>query len=104
MIEIEASDEGRSVLDITVMSLPVVFLPVVSLLIAMTVTVLVDRWRERGLAFCSGSKPTLEHGTYSKFRTGELEGVGRRYPVFAPWLALVPYEIHVHTHAGTNPI
>uniref|UniRef100_A0A4W5N1A0 Glycerophosphodiester phosphodiesterase domain containing 4b n=1 Tax=Hucho hucho TaxID=62062 RepID=A0A4W5N1A0_9TELE len=26
-------------------------------------------WRERGLAFCSGSKPTLEHGTYSKFRT-----------------------------------
>ncbi|CAB1352308.1 unnamed protein product [Coregonus sp. 'balchen'] len=26
-------------------------------------------WRERGLAFCSGSKPTLEHATYSKFRT-----------------------------------
>nr|XP_029483139.1 glycerophosphodiester phosphodiesterase domain-containing protein 5-like isoform X3 [Oncorhynchus nerka] len=26
-------------------------------------------WRERGLAFYSSSKPTLEHGTYSKFRT-----------------------------------
>ncbi|XP_029956379.1 glycerophosphodiester phosphodiesterase domain-containing protein 5 [Salarias fasciatus] len=26
-------------------------------------------WRERGLAFCSGSKILLENGTYSKFRT-----------------------------------
>nr|XP_046182473.1 glycerophosphodiester phosphodiesterase domain-containing protein 5-like isoform X3 [Oncorhynchus gorbuscha] len=26
-------------------------------------------WREQSLAFCSGSKPTLEHGTYIKFRT-----------------------------------
>ncbi|CAB1316641.1 unnamed protein product [Coregonus sp. 'balchen'] len=26
-------------------------------------------WREQSLAFCLGSKPTLEHGTYSKFRT-----------------------------------
>ncbi|XP_029375528.1 glycerophosphodiester phosphodiesterase domain-containing protein 5 [Echeneis naucrates] len=27
------------------------------------------RWRERGLAFCSGSKISLDNGTYSKFRT-----------------------------------
>ncbi|KAL0994635.1 hypothetical protein UPYG_G00125170 [Umbra pygmaea] len=26
-------------------------------------------WRERGLAFCSSNKPTLDQGTYSKFRT-----------------------------------
>ncbi|KAK2828398.1 hypothetical protein Q5P01_019432 [Channa striata] len=26
-------------------------------------------WRERGLAFCSGSKVTLENGTYSEFKT-----------------------------------
>ena len=30
------------------------------------------RWRERGLAFCSGSKITLDNSTYSKFKTGEL--------------------------------
>ncbi|KAJ8280451.1 hypothetical protein GJAV_G00054720 [Gymnothorax javanicus] len=32
-------------------------------------------WRERGLLFWSGSKQTLENGTYSKFRTAELSDV-----------------------------
>lgn len=27
------------------------------------------RWRERGLAFCSGNKITLDNSTYSKFKT-----------------------------------
>ncbi|KAK5858241.1 hypothetical protein PBY51_002394 [Eleginops maclovinus] len=39
-----------------------------SLLLIVLVFVF-HRWRERGLAFCSGTKVSLDNGTYSKFKT-----------------------------------
>ncbi|XP_030009235.1 glycerophosphodiester phosphodiesterase domain-containing protein 5 [Sphaeramia orbicularis] len=38
-------------------------------LILILLVFIFHRWRERGLAFCSGSKITVDNGTYSKFRT-----------------------------------
>ncbi|XP_052385669.1 glycerophosphodiester phosphodiesterase domain-containing protein 5-like isoform X2 [Oncorhynchus keta] len=41
-------------------------------LVSITIIIIIfifHWWREQSLAFCSGSKPTLEHGTYIKFRT-----------------------------------
>ncbi|XP_071362504.1 glycerophosphodiester phosphodiesterase domain-containing protein 5-like [Trachinotus anak] len=37
--------------------------------VLILITFIFHRWRERGLAFCSGSKITLDNGTYSKFKT-----------------------------------
>ncbi|XP_031163981.1 glycerophosphodiester phosphodiesterase domain-containing protein 5-like [Sander lucioperca] len=38
-------------------------------LVLITIIFIFHWWRERGLAFCSGSKITLDNGTYSKFKT-----------------------------------
>ncbi|XP_029924750.1 glycerophosphodiester phosphodiesterase domain-containing protein 5 [Myripristis murdjan] len=46
---------------------------VVSLMLVLTIFMF-HWWRERGLAFCSGRKTTLDNGAYSKFRT-ELSDV-----------------------------
>ncbi|KAM6969961.1 glycerophosphodiester phosphodiesterase domain-containing protein 5 [Aplochiton taeniatus] len=40
-------------------------------------------WRERGLAFCSGIKPTLDNGSYSQFRT-EMRDVWSVSSVMTP--------------------
>ncbi|XP_078122416.1 glycerophosphodiester phosphodiesterase domain-containing protein 5 isoform X2 [Sander vitreus] len=38
-------------------------------LVLITIIFIFHWWRERGLAFCSGSKITLDNSTYSKFKT-----------------------------------
>ncbi|KAA8586589.1 hypothetical protein FQN60_000425 [Etheostoma spectabile] len=38
-------------------------------LVLITIIFIFHWWRERGLAFCSGSNVPLENGTYSKFKT-----------------------------------
>ncbi|XP_034744965.1 glycerophosphodiester phosphodiesterase domain-containing protein 5-like [Etheostoma cragini] len=38
-------------------------------LVLITIIFIFHWWRERGLAYCSGSKVTLDNGTYSKFKT-----------------------------------
>ncbi|XP_041808296.1 glycerophosphodiester phosphodiesterase domain-containing protein 5-like isoform X3 [Chelmon rostratus] len=38
-------------------------------LVLIVIIFIFHRWRERGLAFCSGGKITQDNGTYSKFKT-----------------------------------